>query len=122
MHRRYPPPLSYPGRQRMETGRMRDLLSADVERGDLPGLVALTSRGGDVQVEVIGAKATGSAAPMRRDTLFRISSMTKPITAAAAMALVEDGAFTLDDPVEKRWLPELADRRVLRRLDGPLDD
>jgi len=106
----------------METNRMREVLSADVERGDLPGLVALTSRRGDVQVEVMGTRAVGSKDPMRRDTLFRISSMTKPITAAAAMTLVEDGTLKLDDPVEKKWLPELAGRRVLARLDAPLDD
>lgn len=114
--------LDCAGRQRMETNRMRDVLAADVERGDLPGLVAITSRKGDVQVEVIGAKAFGSKDPMRRDTLFRISSMTKPITAAAAMALVDGGALKLDDPVEQKWLPELANRRVLTRLDAPLED
>ncbi len=58
---------------------------------------------------------------MRRDTIFRISSMTKPITAAAAMILVEECALRLDEPVD-RLLPELADRRVLKRLDGPLDE
>jgi CubicO group peptidase (beta-lactamase class C family) len=59
--------------------------------------------------------------PMRRDTIFRIASMTKPVTAVATMLLVEDGVIALDDPVE-RWLPELADRRVLRRIDGPIDE
>lgn len=58
---------------------------------------------------------------MRRDTIFRMASASKPVTAAAVMVLVEDGRLRLDDPVE-RWLPELADRRVLRRVDGPLDD
>ena len=58
---------------------------------------------------------------MRRDTIFRISSMTKPITAAAAMILVEECLLRLDEPVD-RLLPELADRRVLRRPDGTLDD
>ena len=62
-----------------------------------------------------------SREPMRRDTIFRITSMTKPITAAAAMILVEDGKLALDEPVE-RLLPELADRQVLTRIDGPLDD
>jgi CubicO group peptidase (beta-lactamase class C family) len=104
------------------TTQLRERLSAHVERGDVPGLVALISRGGDVQVEVLGAKASGSQDPMRRDTLFRISSMTKPVTAAAAMTLVDDGTLDLDEPVEKRWLPELANRRVLTRLDAPLED
>src|SRR5882724_10688244 len=58
---------------------------------------------------------------MRRDTIFRITSMTKPMTAAAAMILVEECKLRLDEPVD-RLLPELAGRRVLRRLDGPLDD
>src|SRR5206468_11901060 len=59
--------------------------------------------------------------PIRRDTIFRITSMTKPILALATMMLVEDGALALDEPVD-RILPELADRRVLKRVDGPLDE
>jgi len=58
---------------------------------------------------------------MRRDTLFRITSMTKPMTAATVLSLVDEGLLKIDDPVD-RWLPELADRQVLRRPDGPLDD
>ena len=58
---------------------------------------------------------------MRRDTIFRISSMSKPITAAATMILVEECKVRLDEPVD-RLLPELAGRRVLKGLDGPLDD
>ncbi|WP_437087172.1 serine hydrolase domain-containing protein [Streptomyces sp. enrichment culture] len=59
--------------------------------------------------------------PMRRDTLFRMASLTKPVTAAAVMILVEECRLRLDDPVET-WLPELANRRVLARIDAPLDD
>src|SRR6266540_6417341 len=58
---------------------------------------------------------------MRRDTIFRITSMTKPILATATMMLVEDGRLALDEPVD-RLLPELANRRVLKRIDGPLDE
>jgi CubicO group peptidase (beta-lactamase class C family) len=58
---------------------------------------------------------------MRRETIFRITSMTKPVLASAAMMLVDDGALALGDPVDK-WLPELAERKVLKRIDGPLDD
>ncbi len=101
--------------------RLRDVISGYVERGKVPGVVALVSRHGEVHVEAIGAKSTGGGDPVRRDTIFRIASMTKPITAAAAMILVEECRLRLDDPVD-RLLPELADRRVLRRLDGPLDD
>ncbi|MCK3635083.1 beta-lactamase family protein, partial [Escherichia coli] len=58
---------------------------------------------------------------MQRDTIFRIASLTKPMLAAAAMAMVEEGSLRLDDPVDD-LLPELADRRVLKSLDRPLDD
>jgi CubicO group peptidase (beta-lactamase class C family) len=102
-------------------GRMRDVMADYVERGEVPGLVTLVSRRGEAHVDAIGMKAVGGSGPMGRDTIFRISSMTKPITAAAAMILVEECKLRLDDPVD-RLLPELADRKVLKRLDGPLDD
>jgi CubicO group peptidase (beta-lactamase class C family) len=81
----------------------------------------LVGESGENYVLAVGAMAFGDAAPMRRDTLFRIAAMTKPITAAAAMMLVEDGKLALDEPVD-RLVPELADRRVLRSIDAPLDD
>ena len=83
--------------------------------------MTLVSRRGETHVDAIGMKAFGGSEPMRRDTIFRIASMTKPITAAAAMILVEECKLRLDDPVD-RWLPELANRRVLRAIDSPLDD
>ncbi len=86
----------------------------------IPGLVALVSREEQVHVEALGSLAVGGL-PARRDSVFRIASISKPVTGAAIMALVDDGVVRLDDPVQK-WLPELADRRVLRRMDGPLDD
>ena len=83
---------------------------------------ACSSRGDDFgPCRTIGVQDLATGSPMRRDTIFRIASMTKPITAAAAMILVEEGRIALDDPVE-RWLPELADRRVLRTIDSPIDD
>jgi CubicO group peptidase (beta-lactamase class C family) len=85
----------------------------------VPGLVALVARGGEVHVAALGNLAVGGR-PVARDSLFRIASTTKPITAAATLALVEEGLLSLDDPVD-RWLPELADRQVMRRMDGPLD-
>lgn len=100
---------------------MREMLQSHVDRGELPGLVSLVDRGGDVTVETIGVQTAGSDAPMRRDTIFRITSMTKPVTAAAAMILVEEGRLRLDDPVDA-LLPELANRRVLSRIDARLDD
>jgi CubicO group peptidase (beta-lactamase class C family) len=96
-------------------------LARHVERGDLPGLVALVARGDDVHVEAIGHKAFGDGEPIGRDAIFRIASITKPIAGVAAMLLIEDGAMALDDPVD-RWLPELAGPRVLRTLESGLDD
>ncbi len=93
-------------------------LQGHISRGDLPGAVALIARRDDVRVDVLGARSIGGAA-MTRDTIFRIASMSKPITAAGALTLVDDGTLGIDDPVD-RWLPELADRRVLARPDGPL--
>lgn len=100
--------------------RLRAVLRRDVDSGRLPGVVALVARRGAEHVEVIGAQSFDGA-PMRRDSIFRLASMTKPITAVAAMILVEECRLRLDDPVDE-WLPELRDRRVLRALDGPLDD
>ena len=108
------------GLSKARLGRMHDIMAGHVDSGHLPGLVALVSRHGEVHVDVIG-KAAFSGAPMRRDTIFRITSMTKPVTAAAAMILVEECKLRLDDPVD-RWLPELADRKVLRAIDANLDD
>jgi CubicO group peptidase (beta-lactamase class C family) len=99
--------------------RLREAMEARVARGELPGMVHLVARGDEVHVDAIGRMAFGGAEPMRRDTIFRITSMTKPVLATATMMLVEDGRLALDEPVD-RLLPELADRRVLRRVDGPL--
>ncbi len=106
---------------RVGLGRLHAAMAARVDSGELPGLVTLVAQGDRAHVDCIGVKAFGSTEPMRRDTLFRIASMTKPVLAAATLMLVEDGKLALDEPVD-RWLPELANRRVLRRIDGPLDD
>ena len=109
------------GLSRARLGRMREVMAGAVERGDVPGLVALVHRRGETHVVALGTTAAGGNTPMRRDTIFRIASLTKPITAVAAMILVEECRLRLDDPVDD-LLPELAGRRVLRRVDGPLDD
>jgi CubicO group peptidase (beta-lactamase class C family) len=106
---------------RERLGRMHGVMAGYVERGEVPGIVTLMARRGEVHVDAIGTKALGGSDPIRRDTIFRITSMTKPITAAAAMILVEECKLRLDEPVD-RLLPELAGRKVLKRLDGPLDD
>jgi CubicO group peptidase (beta-lactamase class C family) len=99
---------------------MREVMAGYVERGEVPGLVTLVDRRGEVHAEAIGEKAIGGD-PMRRDTIFRIASMTKPIAAVAAMILVEECRLRLDEPVDP-LLPELANRKVLRAIDGALDD
>jgi CubicO group peptidase (beta-lactamase class C family) len=101
--------------------RVHDAMAARVANRELPGLVTLLARGDEVHVDAIGADAFDSPTPMRRDALFRAGSLTKPILAAVTMMLVEDGALDLAEPVD-RLLPELADRRVLARVDGPLDE
>jgi CubicO group peptidase (beta-lactamase class C family) len=113
--------MSVGGLSKGRLGRMHDVMAGHVDRGEVPGLVALISRRGEVQVDAIGMKASGGREPIRRDTIFRVSSMTKPIAAAAAMILMEECRLRLDEPVD-RLLPELADRKVLKRPDGPLDD
>jgi CubicO group peptidase (beta-lactamase class C family) len=104
--------------------RMHDVMAAHVERG-VPGLVWLVGRRGEVHAEALGsatlASETREAAPMQRDSIFRFASLIKPVTAAAAMILVEECILRLDDPVDP-WLPELADRRVLSRIDADLGD
>jgi CubicO group peptidase (beta-lactamase class C family) len=96
-------------------------MAARVERGEFPGIVTLVARDDDVRVDAIGVTEFGGATPMRRDTPFRITSMTKPVLAAATMVLVEDDVIDLEEPVA-RLLPELAGQRVLARVDGPLTD
>jgi CubicO group peptidase (beta-lactamase class C family) len=113
--------MSTAGLSKARLGRMHDVMAGYVERGDVPGLVTLVSRRGEVHVDALGTTAVGGRASMRRDTIYRIASMTKPITAAAAMILVEECTLRLDEPVDP-WLPELADRQVLRAIDSPLDD
>ena len=106
-----------------ETGlrRQRDVLAQHVESGKIPGLVALVGQGDETHVEAIGTMRHDGGPPMRRDTIFRMASTSKPVAMAAAMVLLDECRLRLDDPVEQ-WLPELADRRVLTRIDGPLDD
>jgi CubicO group peptidase (beta-lactamase class C family) len=103
-----------------DTNRIDEIVEAAVEQGQAPGVVAAVARGDATYVKAAGVMAIGGP-PMRPDTLFRISSTTKPITAAVVLSLVEEGLLDQGGPVEE-LLPELADRRVLRRPDGPLAD
>jgi CubicO group peptidase (beta-lactamase class C family) len=99
--------------------RVDQVVDAAVGQGQVPGVVAGVARGDHLHVATAGLMAVGGA-PMRRDTLFRITSMTKPMTAVAVLSLVDAGVLVLDDPVDQ-LLPELADRQVLRSPDAPLD-
>jgi CubicO group peptidase (beta-lactamase class C family) len=101
--------------------RMRAMLARHVDSGEVPGLVAVVARRGEAHVMVLGRTEADGGEPMRRDAIFRIASVTKQIAAAAAMTLLEECRLRLDDPVDG-LLPELADRRVLTRPGGPLDD
>ncbi|MFE2737201.1 serine hydrolase domain-containing protein [Streptomyces sp. NPDC059349] len=100
---------------------LQDIFAPHVRDGSLPGAVALVARGDRVEVETAGSAALGGGSPMARDSIFRIASITKPITAAAVMMLVDDGRIALDDPVD-RWLPEIAKPVVVRTPDAPVDD
>lgn len=101
--------------------RMHDTLLRHVDSGRLPGLVALISRRGATHAYAIGTLAFDRTEPMRPDTIFRLASVTKLITAVAAMILVEECRLRLDDPVDE-FLPELANRKVLRTIESELDD
>ncbi|MFF0286106.1 serine hydrolase domain-containing protein [Streptomyces sp. NPDC005262] len=103
------------------TTDLHEILDAHVSKGPVPGAVGLVARGDRTEVRATGSADIEGTAPMARDSIFRIASMTKPIVAAAVMMLVEEGRIAPDEPVG-RWLPELASPKVLRTPSGPLDD
>src|SRR5260370_1100537 len=113
--------MSMAGLSKSRLERMHHVLSGYVERQEMPGLVALVSHQDGVHVEALGTLAFGDPAPIKRDTIFRIASITKLITAVAVMILVEECKLRLDDSIEP-WLPELANRRVLKSISSDLDD
>jgi CubicO group peptidase (beta-lactamase class C family) len=112
--------------EKLSTAALRQLhesMSGYTTRGEVPGLVTLVARGEEVHVDALGTAMINGAEvrPVRRDTIFRIASMTKAITAVATLLLIEESKLQLDEPVD-RLLPELAHRKVLKRSDGPIDD
>ena len=107
--------LSDAGLERLHVAAVRH-----VGNDKVPGLVVLVAAGDQVHAEALGTLSIGGA-PVAEDSLFRIASMTKPVTGAAIMTLIEEGLIGLDEPVD-RLLPELADRRVLKEMSGPLDE
>ncbi len=104
-----------------ELARLHESMVAHVGPGRLPGLVTLAASGDDVHVDTIGTPSFADDTPLARDAIFRIASLSKPITAVAAMVLVEEGVLRLEEPIDD-LVPELADRRVLRAIDAELDD
>jgi CubicO group peptidase (beta-lactamase class C family) len=100
--------------------RLHEMAEEHIGDARVPGLVALVARGDQVHVEALGNLAIGGP-PASRDSIFRIASTTKPMTAAATLALAAEGLVELDEPID-RLIPELAERQVLRRMDGPLED
>jgi CubicO group peptidase (beta-lactamase class C family) len=100
---------------------LHDILQTYASNGSVPGVVGLIARGDRVVVAAAGSADVDGTAPMARDSIFRVASITKPITAAAVMMLVEDGRIALQDPV-REWLPELASPAVVRTPASPVDD
>jgi CubicO group peptidase (beta-lactamase class C family) len=105
----------------MRTGRVIEILERHIETGYLTGAVALIGRDSQAEVLAVGDQARETPELMRRESLFRITSMTKPITAAATLMLIDEGKLRLNERID-HWLPELAHRRVLRSASGPIDD
>jgi len=106
---------------KIRTGLVIEILERHIETGYLTGAVALIGRGTHAEVVAVGDQARERPGLMQRDSLFRVTSMTKPITAAVTLMLVDEGKLRLNEHID-HWLPELAQRRVLRSPSGPLDD
>jgi CubicO group peptidase (beta-lactamase class C family) len=110
------------GFSREGVAKIAPALQGVIDSGVLSGAVTLVWRNGQIaDVTVVGKRDIAAGAPMRRDTLFRIASMTKPITSVAALMLVEEGKLKLDDPITK-WMPEFKDMKVLKDAEGPVED
>jgi CubicO group peptidase (beta-lactamase class C family) len=111
-----------PGLSAEGAARIRETARDAVATGDIPGVVCLVWRDGKLlQLDAVGLRNIEARLPVERSTIFRIASMSKPVTTALALQLVEQGAMQLQDPIAK-WAPEFADMRVLRRNDGSLED
>jgi CubicO group peptidase (beta-lactamase class C family) len=119
-----PLPLAVPediGLSSARLARLGTVIAGEIERGRVPGAVALVARRGRVgYFESFGQRDAAAGAPMAKDAIFRIYSMTKPITSVAAMMLWEDGRFLLSDPIAK-YLPDLAALDVAVERDGVLE-
>ena len=109
------------GGLKLRAGRAIEILERHIQTGYLSGAVALIGHGSHAEVVVVGDQSLETPRLMQRDSLFRITSMTKPITAAVTLMLVDEGRLQLGERID-RWLPELAHPRVLRNINGALDD
>src|SRR5688572_15051053 len=109
----------------LDAGKLQgipSMLQAAIDAGELPGVVTVVWRNGRLaQLNAVGRRDIERELPMTADTIFRIASMSKPVTSAAALMLLDEGRLKLNDSITK-WMPEFARMRVLRRPDGPLDD
>jgi CubicO group peptidase (beta-lactamase class C family) len=100
---------------------VKNAISHYVDAGELAGAAALVWRDAEVQIVTAGRRDLATGLPVERDTIFRVASMTKPVTTVAALMLLDEGRFDLDQPITT-CAPELAALRVLRDPDGPLDE
>ena len=100
---------------------MSDPLQQIVDSGQLAGAATLVWKNGAAQTKCFGWRDIERKLPVERDTIFRIASMTKPITSVAALMLVDEGRVALNDPIA-RYAPEFSQMRVLRSPDGPLEE
>src|SRR6516162_8559607 len=101
--------------------RIQKVLQGAVDGGQLAGAAAAVWRDGDIETACAGWQDMETRLPVERDTIFRIASMTKPITSLAALMLVDEGKIALNDPISA-YAPEFSQMRVLRSPDGPLDE
>jgi CubicO group peptidase (beta-lactamase class C family) len=102
--------------------RLESAILPEIEAGRLAGAAAMVGRDGEVvEITALGRRDLIAGLPVERDTLFRIASLTKPVTTVAALTLLDEGRFELDEPIT-RCAPEFARMRVLRNLEGPLDE
>jgi CubicO group peptidase (beta-lactamase class C family) len=114
------PPPAAPNAGRF--GDVGNAVAQAVTSGDVPGALSVVWQDGAIRSQhIAGVRDAGSRTPLEMNTVLGIASMSKPVTVAAAMTLVERGVMKLDDPIT-RWAPEFANMRVLRKADGPLDD
>jgi CubicO group peptidase (beta-lactamase class C family) len=101
--------------------RIQEVLQGAVDGGELAGAAGAVWRDGDIETACAGWRDMETRVPMGRDTIFRIASMTKPITSLAALMLVDEGKIALNDPISA-YAPEFSQMRVMKSPDGPLDE